>query len=612
MELAHHLILIGAGLVVLSIFAGLVSSRIGAPLLLVFLALGMLAGEDGPGGLRFGDFDEAYLAGSLALAIILFDGGLRTTRQHFQVAWAPSLPLATIGVVLTAIVTGAAAALLLDLHWAQGMLVGSIVASTDAAAVFFILHLRGLHLRERVAATLEVESGLNDPMAIFLTILGVHLLQAGMLEVSWATAGEVSALFLRQIVGGTALGIIGGVALLRLINRLDIAPGLYPILALAAAMLIFAIAQTLETSGFLAIYLVGFILGSRRHRATQLIARFSDGISWLAQILMFLMLGLLVTPSSLLPDVLPSIGVALVLIFIARPIAVWLCLIPFRFTPRERAFIAWVGLRGAVPIFLATIPVLAGVEGGFVFFSVAFVVVLTSMIVQGWTVPVLARRLGLELPPLPQAPVHAELDLPGSSDRGMAAYTVQPFSMAARRRLDRIRLPDGIAIVSIIRDGKMQRVEDIARLAPNDYVLIMAPAEQMGTLDRLFAPGLQRSGRSHREEMVGEFVLDGAANLGAIADLYDFPVPSALRHLTVGRFMRLMLGGKARPGSRLHVGEVDLTVRAVEEGRIVKVGLDPDPPASNRRQLHEIRIWLLAAIDSLRQSLPRGLKAKAE
>jgi potassium/hydrogen antiporter len=612
MELAHHLILIGAGLVVLSIFAGLVSSRIGAPLLLVFLALGMLAGEDGPGGLRFGDFDRAYLAGSLALAIILFDGGLRTTRQHFQKAWAPSLPLATIGVVLTAIITGAAATLLLGLDWAQGMLVGSIVASTDAAAVFFILHLRGLHLRERVAATLEVESGLNDPMAIFLTMLGVHLLQAGMLEMTWATAGEVSVLFLRQIVGGAVLGVIGGVALLRLINRLDIAPGLYPILALAAAMLIFAVAQTLETSGFLAIYLVGFIIGSRRHRATQLIARFSDGISWLAQILMFLMLGLLVTPSSLLPDLLPSIAVALVLIFVARPIAVWLCLIPFRFTLRETAFIAWVGLRGAVPIFLATIPVLAGVEGGFVFFSVAFVVVLTSMIVQGWTVPALARKLGLELPPLPPAPAHAELDLPGPSDRGMAAYTVQPFSMAARRRLDRMRLPDGIAIVSIIRDGKMRKVEEITRLAPNDYVLIMAPVEQMTILDRLFAPGLQRSGRSHREEMVGEFLLDGAGNLGAIADLYDFPVPGALRHLTVGRFMRLALGEKARPGSRLHVGEVDLTVRAVEEGRIVKVGLDPDPPASNRRQLHGLRIWLLAAMDALRQSLPRALKAKAE
>lgn len=605
MELAHHLILIGAGLVVLSIFAGLVSSRVGAPLLLVFLGLGMAAGEDGLGGLKFNDFGTAYLAGSLALAVILFDGGLRTTRQNFTIAWAPALSLATLGVVVTAALTGVAAVMLVGLGWAQGFLVGAIVASTDAAAVFFILHLRGLHLRDRVGAALEVESGFNDPMAIFLTLLGVHLLTSGLLTVSWDTAGDVALLFLRQIVGGAVLGFIGGMVLLRLVNRLDIASGLYPILALAGAMLIFAIAQSAESSGFLAIYLVGFILGSRRHRATQLIARFSDGFSWLAQILMFLMLGLLVTPSSLLPDLLPSIAIALVLIFVARPIAVWVCLKPFGFSGREIAFIAWVGLRGAVPIFLATIPVLAGIAGSQVFFSIAFVVVLISMIVQGWTVPLLARKLGLELPPHPEAPVHAELDLPGDDERSMAAYTVQPFSMAARRRLDRMNLPEGIAIVSIIRDGKMQKVEGITRLAPNDYVLVIAPAAQRTTLDRLFAPGIQRSGRSHREEMLGEFVLDGAANLGAVADLYEFPVPKALRHLTVGRFLRWALGGKARPGGRLHVGEIDLTVRAVEEGRIVKIGLDPDPPASSRRQLHSLRIWLLAAFDVVRQILPR-------
>jgi cell volume regulation protein A len=603
MELAHHLILIGAGLVVLSIFAGLVSSRVGAPLLLVFLALGMASGEDGL-GLKFNDFGTAYLAGSLALAVILFDGGLRTTGRNFTIAWAPALSLATLGVVVTAALTGVAAVMLLGLGWAPGLLVGAIVASTDAAAVFFILHLRGLHLRDRVGAALEVESGFNDPMAIFLTLLGVHLLTSGVLTVSWATAGHVALLFLRQIVGGAALGFVGGMILLRLINRLDIASGLYPILALAGAMLIFAIAQSAEASGFLAIYLVGFILGSRRHRATELIARFSDGFSWLAQILMFLMLGLLVTPSSLLPDLLPSVAVALVLIFVARPAAVWVCLKPFGFSGREIAFIAWVGLRGAVPIFLATIPVLAGISGSLVFFSVAFVVVLTSMLVQGWTVPLLARKLGLELPPHPEAPVHAELDLPGDDDRSMAAYTVQPFSMAARRRLDRMNLPEGIAIVAIIRDGKMQKLENINRLAPNDYVLVIAPAAQRSTLDRLFAPGLQRSGRSHREEMMGEFVLDGAANLGAVADLYEFPVPKALRRLTVGRFMRWALGGKARPGSRLHVGEIDLTVRALDEGRIVKIGLDPDPPVSGRRQLHSLRIWLLAALDAGRQLLP--------
>jgi cell volume regulation protein A len=605
MELAHHLILVGAGLVVLSIFAGLVSSRVGAPLLLVFLGLGMLAGEDGPLGMRFGDFDTAYLAGSLALAVILFDGGLRTTRQNLKLAFTPALMLATVGVLVTAAIVGGAAMWLLDLHWAQGGLIGAIVGSTDAAAVFFILHLRGLHVRERVSATLEVESGFNDPMAIFLTMLGVDLLQSGMLTLSWDTAGHVAGLFLRQMIGGGLLGFIGGSILLRLINRLDIASGLYPVLALAGAMLIFAVAQTVEASGFLAIYLVGFMLGSRRHRATELINRFSDGFSWLAQILMFLMLGLLVTPTALLPALIPSVAIALILIFIARPIAVWLCLKPFQFDVREVGFVSWVGLRGAVPIFLATIPVLAGVEGSKVFFSVAFVVVLISMVVQGWSVAWLARVLGLELPPHPAPPVHAELDLPGTGERTMAAYTVQPFSMATRRRVDRMRLPDDIGIVTVIRDGKMTSPDKISRLAPNDYVLILATADQMPTLDRLFAPGLQRNARSHPEEMLGEFVLDGAGNLGAIAELYEFPVPPGLRRLTVGRFLKLGLRRRPRPGDRLRVGSVDLIVRAVEEGRIVKVGLDPDPPPSGpRSQIDGARIWILAGVEALRQLLP--------
>jgi cell volume regulation protein A len=426
-----------------------------------------------------------------------------------------------------------------------------------------------------------------------------------MLTLSWDTAGHVAGLFLRQAIGGGLLGFIGGSILLRLINRLDIASGLYPVLALAGAMLIFAVAQSVEASGFLAIYLVGFMLGSRRHRATELIARFSDGFSWLAQILMFLMLGLLVTPTALLPALAPSVGVALILIFIARPIAVWLCLKPFQFDLREISFVSWVGLRGAVPIFLATIPVLAGVEGSQVFFSVAFVVVLISMTVQGWSVAWLARALGLELPPHPAAPVHAELDLPGAGERRMAAYTVAPFSMATRRRVDRMRLPEDICIVTVIRDGKMTSPDKINRLAPNDYVLILVTSDQMPTLDRLFAPGLQRSARSHREEMLGEFVLDGAANLGAVAELYEFPVPPGLRRLTVGRFLRLGLRRRPRPGDRLRVGNVDLIVRAVEEGRIVKVGLDPDPPPSGTRsQIDGARIWILAGVEALRQLLP--------
>lgn len=609
MEFAHHLILVGAGLVVLSILAGLVSSRIGAPLLLVFLGLGMLAGEDGPGGIHFGDFQAAYLAGSLTLAIILFDGGLKTTRNNLRIAWAPALSLATLGVLVTAVIVGSVAAWALGFHWLQGMLVGSVVASTDAAAVFFLLHLRGMHLKDRVGATLEVESGLNDPMAIFLTILCVELLKSGATAVSWDALDDFLALFLLQILGGTLLGLGGGFALLRLVNRLDIAPGLYPILAMAAAMLIFALAQSIGASGYMAIYLVGFLLGSRRHRATQLISRFSDGLAWLSQILMFLMLGLLVTPTALLPDLLPAVIIALALVFIARPLAVVLCLAPFGFSKREIAFISWVGLRGAVPIFLSSIPVLAGLPGAMIVFTVAFVVVLFSMSVQGWTVAPAARLLGLELPPRPPAPLRAELDLPGSTGRDMAAYTVQPFSMATRRRLERLVMPDGVSIVTIIRDGVLQTASAVQRLSPNDYVLVIAPSEQMATLDRFFAAGI-RSGRSAPEEMLGEFVLDGNAELGQVAVLYEFRAPVVLRHMPVGRFIRLALSGAPTPGRRLHVGGVDLIVRAVEHGKVVRVGLDVAPPPSARNRIDGLRIGLLALWDSLRQAMEKLIPAR--
>lgn len=605
MEFANSLILVGAGLVTLSILAGLVSSRIGAPLLLVFLALGMLAGEDGPGGILFSDFQAAYIAGSIALAVILFDGGLRTSRQSLRMAGRPALVLATVGVLLTALLCAGFAMWVLGLDFVQGLLVGSIVASTDAAAVFFLLHLHGLRLKERVSAILEVESGLNDPMAIFLTILCVQLLEAGASDLTWAAADDFAIEFLIQIAGGAAFGLIGGWLLLQIINRLEIASGLYPIFALAFAMTVFGIAQSVHASGFMAIYLVGLILGNRRHRATQLINRFHDGLAWLSQIMMFLMLGLLVTPHQMVPHLLPALAFAIFLIVVARPAAVVLCLLPFRYEWREIAFISWVGLRGAVPIYLGTIPVLAGVAGAQMFFAVAFVVVLTSLVVQGWTVSAAARRLGLERPPRPAAPLRADLDLPGRSGRDMAAYTVQPFSMATRRRLERLPLPDGVSIVSIIRDGVLQDVKAIQRLAPGDYVLIMAPSEEMEVLDRFFAARSQRSARSRPDEMLGEFVLDGEANLGAVADLYEFRVPRNLRAYTVGGFLRRGLLKSPQPGRRLHIGEVEFIVRAVESGVVTRVGLDIEPPPSARRWPDQMRIVIVALSEPLRQALQR-------
>jgi len=394
MEASSELILLGGFLLLLSVFAGAVSARLGAPLLLAFLGLGMLAGEDGPGHIRFDDFPLSYLIGSAALAIILFDGGLAIKWADVRRLLLPSALLATIGVAVTAGIVGATAHYGFVIPWLDALLLGAVVAPTDAAAVVSVLHVRKLDLRPRVAAVLEVESGLNDPMAVFTTLALVGLIRHHGAP-DWLGAGE---LFAVQMLGGIVFGLAGGWALLFLFRKLNLSAGLYPILGLAGAMTVFGGAQIVEASGFLATYLAAFMLGNGRYVGKEMVERFFGSFAWLSQIVLFLMLGLLVTPHELKPLLGPAFAVAGVLILVARPVAVALCLVPFRFGWREIAFISWVGLRGAVPIFLAIIPVLMGAEGGGLLFGTAFIVVMVSLLIQGWTVAPLARWLKLEAP----------------------------------------------------------------------------------------------------------------------------------------------------------------------------------------------------------------------
>jgi cell volume regulation protein A len=394
MDASSELILLAGLLLLLSVFAGLVSSRLGAPLLLAFLALGMLAGEDGPGHIRFNDFRISYLVGSAALAIILFDGGITTKWREVRGLIAPSALLATVGVAITAGIVGTAAHYGFAVPWLDALLLGAVVAPTDAAAVASLLHMQKLNLRTRVAAILEVESGLNDPMAVFVTLAFVQLIRHPA-AATWLGAGE---LFGMQMVGGAAIGLIGGRILLFLFRKLDLNAGLYPILGLAGALTIFGGAQMVEASGFLATYLTALILGNGDYSGKEAVNRFFGSFAWLSQIVLFLMLGLLVSPSQLQPLLGFAFAIAAVLIVIARPVAVAVCLIPYRFGWREIIFISWVGLRGAVPIFLAIIPVLTGARGGGLLFGTAFIVVMVSLVIQGWTVAPLARWLKLEVP----------------------------------------------------------------------------------------------------------------------------------------------------------------------------------------------------------------------
>jgi cell volume regulation protein A len=392
---AHELILLGGALGLLSILAGLISRRVGAPMLLVFLALGMLAGEDGVLGIPYDDFTSAYLIGSVALAVILFEGGLKTPVSMLRLAFWPATVLATIGVAVTAVILGIFVSLVDNVPLLGALLAGSAAAPTDAAAVGVLLRRAGAALPQRLLALLEIESGLNDPMSVFLTLLLLRL----MAEPGTVGIGDAALLFLEEMAGGAALGLAGGWALAQLLKRLRLEGSLAPVMVLTGGLAVFGLAQLLGTSGFLATYLAAIVTGATRHRARQDVEHFFEGMAWLAQIVLFLMLGLLVTPHDLVPYLPGAIIGAAVLIFLARPLAVVACLVPFRFTMRETAFASWVGLRGAVPIYLSIIPALVDPSRDKRLFASIFIVVIASLIVQGWTVGLAARLLGFRLRP---------------------------------------------------------------------------------------------------------------------------------------------------------------------------------------------------------------------
>src|SRR5215469_4168839 len=306
-------ILFGAVLVLAGILSSLVALRFGAPLLLVFLVVGMLAGEQGPGGIRFNDVHTAYIVGSIALALILFDGGLRTRFATFRSVLAPSLTLATFGVLITAAVTAPVAHWTLGLDWAQSLLVGAVVASTDAAAVFFLIHARGLRLRPRVGATLEIESATNDPFAIFLTLLLVEMLLQG--PQSWSA---IATGFLEKALGGAIIGILGGRGIVWVLNRLALPQGLHAPFVTTGAVVVFGLAEATHSSGFLAVYVAGLVVGNRPTRAHNTVVVFLDAATWLAQIGMFLLLGLLAWPERLPEHAFEALAVALFLMLVAR------------------------------------------------------------------------------------------------------------------------------------------------------------------------------------------------------------------------------------------------------------------------------------------------------
>lgn len=566
MDVLNQLLFVGALLVFSSIVASSAASRFGVPLLLVFLALGMLAGEDGLLGIPFDDYETAYLLSTLALAVILFDGGMRTPISSFRVGLWPAISLSTIGVLITAVVTGFLATHLLQLHWTQGLLLGAIIGSTDAAAVFSLLHSHGLQLKERVNATLEIESGVNDPMAVFLTLMLIGIISAGQKEIGWWVTGE----FVWQMGLGAVIGVAGGYALLRVVNRLTLALGMYPLLVLSGGLVVFGLTLVFGGSGYLAIYLTGLVLGNRPMHSRQNILRVHDGMAWLSQIVLFVLLGLLATPSAIIADAWASISIALVLIFIARPVAAVLCLAPFRLPWREIVFIAWTGLRGAVPIILATFPLLAGLENAQLYFNIAFFVVVASLILQGWTLAPLSRLLKLQVPPVPAPVQRVELDIPVASGYELVTYHLTPVTPILGKALKNLRLPDNARLVGVLRDGIFQEGEPDMALASHDGVYIVCPETALEQVNRLFATEPEKI---DERGFFGEFLLDGQVTLGDVAMMYGLKVAPELFSRTLAEHLTKSVRNRPVVGDRVRLDKVQLIVKSMDGGRVAKVGI---------------------------------------
>jgi cell volume regulation protein A len=554
-------ILLGALLVLLGILSSLIAMRFGAPLLLVFLVLGMLAGETGF-GLKFDDVRTTYVVGSIALALILFDGGLRTRFATFRSVLAPAATLATVGVLLTAMITAPVAALVFDLRWMEALLVGAVVASTDAAAVFFLIHARGLRLRPRVGATLEVESGSNDPFAVLLTVLLVEFLSVG--DQSWR---HVLAVLSQQAFLGAIIGIVGGRAMVLVLNRVGLAQGLHAPFVASSALVIFALAAAVHASGFLAVYLAGLVVGNQPTRAHNTVVVFLDAVTWLAQIVMFVLLGLLVWPLRLMGSVWPALTVAATLMLVARPLAVMLCLAPFRFSWREKAFISWVGLRGAVGIFLASIPLLVGLPKAYLYFDIAFVAVLASLLVQGWTIAWAAHRLHVALPRHDPLPRRVELDLPGQLSQEIVGYPLSPNSPYLKRGL----LPSWARPTLIVRKEKILSPAEANPVQQGDYVYLLAPPEKAQALDRFFVAMAPPATPDPR--LLGDFFVSGDVTLGALAEIYGLTIAPDAAATSLASYFSEELNHAPKEGDAVPLGSIALVAHRVSGGRVSTVGL---------------------------------------
>ncbi|SLJ84321.1 potassium/proton antiporter [Psychrobacter sp. DAB_AL43B] len=511
MDTLNILYLVGAVLIFASIMASTLSARLGVPLLLLFLIVGMLAGEEGILGIEFSQYGIANFVGQAALACILLDGGLRTSFKSFRVGLKPAVTLATWGVLATVMILGVFVTWLLDVDWRLGLLMAAIVGSTDAAAVFSLLRNGGVKLNDRVQATLELESGANDPLAI--------LLVTGLIALNVDPAGQTAlgflGLLLQQLSFGLGMGLLFGYLLARLLPKILLAEGMYAILIMSAGLAVFAATNLIGGSGFLAIYLTGVLIGNHKVRSTEHVMRVMDSFAWLSQAVLFVVLGLLVTPSNVINVWYYSVAIAAFMILVARPVAVYTSVKPFKFKDREIGFISWVGLRGAVPITLAILPVMAGIDGAFMLFDIAFGVVVLSLILQGTTIPIMANLFKVRIPSNKDPEAEHEVWV---SDRASitlyefevksGAFAIDRHPMGISKRIS----SDEISIFALVRRQHIVIVEETTKLKFGDRVWYAMRGNHASQIAKIF----NDTTLNHKaiDDFYGDWLLSPSVKLG--------------------------------------------------------------------------------------------------
>ena len=594
MDTLNILYLVGAVLIFASIMASTLSARLGVPLLLLFLIVGMLAGEQGILGIEFSQYGLANFVGQAALACILLDGGLRTSFKSFRVGLKPAITLATWGVLVTVLVLGVFVTWLLDVDWRFGLLMAAIVGSTDAAAVFSLLRNGGVKLNDRVQATLELESGANDPLAI--------LLVTGLIALNVDPAGQTAFGFLvllfQQLSFGLGMGLLFGYLLSRLLPKIHLAEGMYAILILSAGLAVFAATNLIGGSGFLAVYLTGVLIGNHKVRSTEHVMRVMDSFAWLSQAVLFVVLGLLVTPSNVLNVWHYSVAIAAFMIFVARPIAVYTSVKPFKFKDQEIGFISWVGLRGAVPITLAILPVMAGIDNAFMLFDIAFGVVVLSLILQGTTIPTMANLFKVRIPTNKDPKEEHEVWVSDKASITLYEFEAQSGAFAIGRHpmgISKGISPDEISVFALVRGQQIVVVDEQTKIKFGDSVWYAMRGNHASKIAKIFND--TTLDRKAIDDFYGDWLLSPSVKLGDLPFFSEAMVAKPLVKTlktteadstkdmweqTVAEYVTSHLGTAPVSGDTVVVNdEWSLVIKEVgEKGKLRSIGLKHQQPSA--------------------------------